>query len=160
MAKYFHYTTQDHIRSIRDSGLIKTTESNVSMEEDHAGPDVVWLFDKTLKVVPRMLYTKLYSQDNFLGWFPKCHVELEIELDKNEVLRADKFLKKHKADALWIEKLEKAGGLKFHTQYVITRDIKVEEIANARYREDLLKQRKHSFRDSAGNPVSPPRKRT
>ena len=167
---YYHYTSMVHIKEIREYGIIKTTESNVSMEEEHAGPDVVWLFKEPLSVVPRMMYAPLLmgadkmnqqglgirQTDNeelerrFMGvWVPKTAVEITVSLPRDEVIRADKFLKKHKADPVWIEVLEN-GNPKFSKQFVITREITEEEITGTQFREDLMAQRKHSYRDWMG----------
>lgn len=39
----YHFTSPDHLPLIFRSGLLKPTESNLSMNRAHAGPDVVWL---------------------------------------------------------------------------------------------------------------------
>jgi hypothetical protein len=41
----YHYTTPLHLRSIVSEGVLRPTESNVSLLEEHAGPDVVWATD-------------------------------------------------------------------------------------------------------------------
>lgn len=137
------------------------------MMKEHAGPDVVWLFDEPLKLVPKMLYTPLLigHQENetppptieeqqrmFTGvWVPKTQVEIEVQLNRNEVQRADKFLKKHKIEPQWLSNLETIGGMKFTKQYVIPRAILGAEIKSYRTREDLMKQRTHSYRDIHGH---------
>ena len=145
MANFYHYTTQNHIKDINESGIIKTAESNVSSGIERAGPDVVWLFKNILQVVPNMLFTPLMMDTQPTGVLvPKCEVELTIDLDRDEVVRADKFMKRHKADPSWIKALEKVGGLKLNKQYVIERNINVEEITAIRFRKDLMAQRKRS----------------
>jgi hypothetical protein len=42
---FYHYTSAARLPMIIESGVILPTESNVSMMEAHAGPDVVWLLD-------------------------------------------------------------------------------------------------------------------
>jgi hypothetical protein len=39
----YHYTTVLHLPSILRTGWLTTTESNLSLTVEHAGPDVVWL---------------------------------------------------------------------------------------------------------------------
>jgi len=41
----YHFTaaTSSHLGKILREGLIRTTESNISLTREHAGPDVVWL---------------------------------------------------------------------------------------------------------------------
>jgi hypothetical protein len=43
MRTLYHYTSIERWRPIADSGLLNTTESNLSMHRAHAGPAVVWL---------------------------------------------------------------------------------------------------------------------
>jgi len=166
MTSYYHYTTQVHCDDIQDCGTINPVESNVSMMKEHAGPDVVWLFNEPLKAVPKMMYTPLMighqeegtppptieeQQRMFTGvWVPKTQVEIEVQLNRNEVQRADKFLKKHKIEAQWMSTLETGGGMKFTKQYVIPRAILDTEIKSYRTREDLMQQRTYSYRDLHG----------
>lgn len=48
---FFHYTAahDSHLGSILREGVIRTTESNVSLSVEHAGPRVVWLLDEPLR---------------------------------------------------------------------------------------------------------------
>ena len=148
MTSFYHYTTQDHLKDINESGVIKTVESNISSETEHTGPDVVWLFKDILQVVPRMLFTFLTIDNQSTSvMVPKCQIELTIGLDRDEVSRADKFMKRHNADPDWIKHLEKSGGQKLNKQYVIERNISVEEITAVRFREDLMAQRKPRYAD-------------
>ena len=41
----YHYTGPWHLRSIIGEGVLRTTESNISLHESHFGPDVVWALD-------------------------------------------------------------------------------------------------------------------
>jgi hypothetical protein len=138
MPKYLHYTTRDHLIDIQSDGFLKLVESNVSLETPHAGPDVVWLFSDPLKSVPKMLLAPLMRGAAWTGYMvSKAHVELEITLEKSEVTRADKFLKKHGANAEDIKRLEAAGGYKFIKQYVTTERIPVSKITSITARDDL-----------------------
>jgi len=40
-----HYTSELHLPHILAAGHLRTTESNVSITREHAGPDVVWALD-------------------------------------------------------------------------------------------------------------------
>ena len=133
MSKFYHYTTQRHLKEIYESGVIKTTESNVSVIE-HSGPDVVWLFNERITKVPKMLYSQFAGVQ-----VPKCEVELIVDLDKSELSRADKFMKRHHADPKWLRALEETGGCKFTNQYIIEREIQVDEIVASAIRADLMK---------------------
>jgi hypothetical protein len=39
----YHYTNKYHLASIRSTGILYPSESNVSWTKGHGGPDVVWL---------------------------------------------------------------------------------------------------------------------
>ena len=39
----YHYTCLHHLPTILRAGYLNTTESNVSLLDEHIGPDVVWL---------------------------------------------------------------------------------------------------------------------
>lgn len=41
----FHFTSTYHLPLILEAGFLRRTESNLSIEQDHAGPPVVWLLD-------------------------------------------------------------------------------------------------------------------
>ena len=45
MTVLYHYTSTLHLPHIVEAGFLKTTESNVSITREHAGPDVVWALD-------------------------------------------------------------------------------------------------------------------
>lgn len=42
MIELYHYTSRFHLPYILSDGVLRTTESNVSIEQEHVGPDVVW----------------------------------------------------------------------------------------------------------------------
>lgn len=146
MPKFYHYTTQEHGKEIEDCGFIRTGESNVTMDGT-GGPDVIWLFPDRInetKDIPNMLYAPLYEEGE-LGpvpvgvAVPKVEMEYSITLEREEVTRADKFMKKHNADSVWVKTLEQSGGRKFKQQYVIERNILVEECDSVELRADLMK---------------------
>ena len=104
---FYHYTSEPHLEQIREEGVIKASESNVSATEEHAGPDVVWLFKEPLTgPTPNMLIVKIALKFGLL-YLDKSKVQLQVNLPEHEVQRADKFLRKHGVDDLWIKQLEK-----------------------------------------------------
>ena len=125
---YYHYTSMVHIKEIREYGIIKTTESNVSMEEEHAGPDVVWLLKKPLTgQVPEMLTGRAEISGRPFG-IDKSRICITVDLPPTEVQRADKFWKKHKVEQWWADRLSSLGGKsKVKDWYVILRNIPSEE---------------------------------
>jgi hypothetical protein len=139
MPKYFHYTTVDHIPEIKNDGFLKLVESNVSLSEPNKGPDVVWLLSEPLESVPKMLLSRLMRNGKWTGYVKsKAEVELEITLEKSEVTRADKFLKKHGASEEEMEALEASGGFRLNKQYVTVEQIPVGKITKVTDRPDLV----------------------
>lgn len=51
----YHFTSRYHLPRIGSSGVLNTTESNVSVRREHAGPDVVWLLDTPTAGAPHGL---------------------------------------------------------------------------------------------------------
>ena len=78
---YLHYTSADngHLGSILASGVLRTTESNLSFAKEHAGPDVVWLLADRLRAGDRHGLITPTSGDY------KTHVQIEVALPKAEV---------------------------------------------------------------------------
>tara|TARA_R110000824_G_scaffold238121_5_gene426880 strand:+ start:1700 stop:2188 length:489 start_codon:yes stop_codon:yes gene_type:complete len=123
---FYHYTPSNHIDEIRESQVIKTTESNLHIEIEHYGPDVVWLFKEPLgDSIPNMMKASRRIRGATLI-IDKAQWEITVDLPQSEVIRADKFFKKHNAEWL-LPYLEEAGGSKAKTWYVIQRPIPSEE---------------------------------
>jgi len=139
---FYHYTSEPHLEQIQEEGVIKTSESNVSATEEHAGPDVVWLFKEPLKgPTPRMLITNVNLKFGTLA-LDKSKVQIQVNLPDHEVKRADKFFRKLGADPQWIRQLEEMGQSKKKKWYVITRDIPQSEWESVTIRpeaSDILK---------------------
>jgi hypothetical protein len=125
---FYHYTCIEHIEKILDDGLLKTSESNVSPSEEHAGPDVVWLLKKPLTgQVPEMLTGRIEASGRSFG-IDKSRICVTVDLPHSEVQRADKFWKRHKVEQWWVDRLSSLGGKsKVKDWYVITRSIPSEE---------------------------------
>ena len=125
---FFHYTCIEHLEKIIDVGFLKTSESNVSPSEEHAGPDVVWLLKKPFRgQVPEMLTGRAEISGRPLG-IDKSRICITVDLPPTEVHRADKFWKKHKVEQWWADRLSSLGGKsKVKDWYVILRNIPSEE---------------------------------
>ena len=140
---YYHYTSEPHLELIQESGIIKTTDSNVSGTEEHVGPDVVWLFKEPLRgTTPRMLITHVDLKFATL-YLDKSKMEIQVDIPAHEVRRADKFFKKLDADPKWISHLESSGQSKNKKWYVIERDIPKSEWVDITVRpeaSDVLKE--------------------
>jgi len=140
---FYHYTSEPHLEQIQKEGLIKASESNVSFTTEHVGPDVVWLFREPLKgTTPHMLITQIKLKFGVL-YLDKSKVQIQVNLPEHEVQRADKFLRKQGADALWIKCLEKIGQSKQKKWFVIQRDIPQSEWQDITIREeasDIVKE--------------------
>lgn len=79
---YYHYTApvESHLGSIMAEGAIRTTESNLSLRVDRAGPDVVWLLDRPLRRGETHGLITPQQQTDL-----KTHVEFAVRLPKAEV---------------------------------------------------------------------------
>ena len=140
---FYHYTGSHHIDAIQETQVLQTTESNLHHEIEHYGPDVVWLFKEPLgDKTPEMMKAKaqLSGATVFLD---KAQYEIKVDLPPSEVMRADKFFKKfhdnRKYAEFLLQSLEKTGGSKSKTWYVIQRPIPSEEWVG-------IKERKHNNR--------------
>ena len=144
MPKYYHYTTVGSFSQIAKDGFVKLVESNVSLSATHKGPDVVWLFPEPLKSVPEMMMTYLMNESG--EWtgdmVSKAQIELEVTLERSEVTRADKFLKKHGANTKDMDAFESGGKFKLMKQYVAVEQIPATKITHITERGDLLIRRK------------------
>ena len=136
--KYYHYTTDLHLPKIQEAGFLKLVESNVSETEEHFGPDVVWLFKQPVKgKTPKMLQSTIDIGTAFI-LVDKSSVEIEVELPVKEVVRADKFYKKHKADSKWITQLCKNVDSSSKQWYVVERPVLVDEFVAVRKRPEAF----------------------
>ena len=140
---FYHYTSEPHLEKIQEDGSIKASESNISAAIKQAGPDVVWLFKEPLRgPTPTMLLTKINVKLGLLH-LDKSKIQIQVNLPEHEVQRADKFLRKHGADDLWIKRLEEVGQSKRKKWYVIQRDIPQSEWGDITIRpeaSDILKE--------------------
>ena len=140
---FYHYTGSHHIDEIQETQVLRPTESNLHHEIAHYGPDVVWLFKEPLgDKTPVMMQSKV-QVDGATIFLDKAQYEIKVDLPPSEVMRADKFFKKFHDDLnyaeLLLRALEKAGGSKSKTWYVIQRPIPSEEWVG-------IKARKHNNR--------------
>ena len=111
----YHYTSHSHLPVIIDSGFLKLTESNASFKIENAAPQVVWLTQES--------YTK--TPPKMLGMY-KFTFRFIIERP-DDAQRADKWLKKNGASELTMDILERSGGAKLSTMYVVPRVIPSDE---------------------------------
>lgn len=80
--RLYHYTSADHLPSIRRDGVLRTTESNVSLTQPHAGPDVVWL---TTDPRPRA------GTHGLAGLLDKTAVQITVDVDGERWMDSDLF---------------------------------------------------------------------
>ena len=140
---FYHYTGSHHIDEIQETQVLRPTESNLHHEIAHYGPDVVWLFKEPLgDKTPVMMQSKV-QVDGATIFLDKAQYEIKVDLPPSEVMRADKFFKKfhdnRKYAEFLLQSLEKTGGSKSKTWYVIQRPIPSEEWVG-------IKERKHNNR--------------
>jgi len=140
---FYHYTSEPHLEKIQEEELIRVGESNISSTEEHAGPDVIWLFKEPLRgPTPNMLICPVDLKFATL-FLDKSKIQMQVNVPEHEVQRADKFFKKLGVDSQWIQQLEYVGQSKKKKWYVIQRDIPKSEWENIIIREgasDILKE--------------------
>jgi hypothetical protein len=123
----YHYTSASwHWPQILAAGYLKTVDSNVSMREEHAAPDVVWFTDQ-----PDL-------QTSHPGWadgtpVDKTEVRITVELD--DAVPWVEFARSYGADPTWIAALDaaSAGDHKGHW-WVVPRRVWAGEWAEVRIR--------------------------
>lgn len=120
--KLYHYTSPLHLNWIVQSGFLKVVESNVSIQEERAGKDVVWLTDQEYWRSPKMLQ----------GVVDKTAVRFTV--DAPDAQRADKWLRNNGATPETIEILEKSGGASAKTWYVVEHPIPSSAWLSVEYR--------------------------
>lgn len=97
----FHYTSEHHLPLILESGLLRTTESNVSMTKSHAGPDVVWLTARD----------DVTSGNGLEGSaIDKFAIRFTVKLDKRVVSKWHAWGKGRGMDPEWMSILASSGG--------------------------------------------------
>ena len=94
----WHFTSSHHLPSILREGVLRVTESNVSITEDHAGPDVVWLLDQPVADAPHGL-------DG--GALDKREVRFEV---RTQAVRWTDWIKTQPIEQVWLAALLRAGG--------------------------------------------------
>ena len=115
----YHYTSELHLPIILGSGFLKLTESNADFFVENAAPQVVWLTQESFDKAPKYLFNRMLGVD-------KSTVRFTIERP-TDAQRADKWLKKNGASELTIDVLERSGGAKLSTMYVVPRIIPSDE---------------------------------
>ena len=111
----YHYTSHLHLPVIIDSGFLKLTESNASFKIENAAPQVVWLTQESYAKTPPKMLGVYKSAFRFIIERP------------DDAQRADKWLKKNGASEFTMDILERSGGAKLSTMYVVPRVIPSDE---------------------------------
>jgi hypothetical protein len=99
--RLYHYTSHDHLPYILYEGMLTVTESNISKEREHAGPDVVWL--TTDPDVSRGSGLENPKHDKFA-------VRFTVEVDRRAVHKWRDWARSHGIAADWMETLASLGG--------------------------------------------------
>lgn len=97
----YHFTHVGHLPNILAEGRLRTTESNVSITKEHAGPDVVWLFD-TPDVPQATTDGSLYAE--------KRRVRIVVNLPRKHVHRWTKWGPALSMSPDWRKHFLSAGG--------------------------------------------------
>lgn len=129
LRRLFHYTSVCHREAIERTGVLRTTESNLSRTRPHAGPDVLWLTDDP---APTELGHGLSSSYAPLGGgvqesFPlsKTAVRFVVDLPDGEVHRWVDWSRERGITKRWARDLE--DGRLPETWWVIARPVRSAE---------------------------------
>jgi|694.fasta_scaffold52883_10 hypothetical protein len=120
MKTVYHYTCLAHLPRILEMGFLKTTESNVSIERENAGPKVVWLTtDAECKHGHGIGNNATYAAGRAQGiqvtpemmeQWDKTRVRFTVRLPNNHVHKWVEWSQKFQMDALWRKAFIKAAG--------------------------------------------------
>lgn len=114
----YHYTSPDHLPLILRSGLIKVTESNLSMTRAHAGPDVVWL---TTDADPEhMEWTEGTIND-------KQRIRIAVDVPRRAAQPWSDWAARQGMNPQWKQALIKSGGKGWRRWHVVQRPILASE---------------------------------
>lgn len=130
IATYYHYTADadSHVGSVLQQGVITTTESNISLQRTHLGPDVVWLLDRPMQA----------WEDHGLRYLigsAKTAVEVAVDLPSEEVHDWRTWAQQHGSDPKTIALLTRTGGGRTQSRHwrVIERPILSAEWRHVRW---------------------------
>jgi hypothetical protein len=127
MQTLYHFTSVYHLGRILKDGYLKTVESNISEDVEHAGPDVVWLTDE------RHL---LGRGPDRVGWAEGAGEAAGERVDKTAVRfmvevadaqRWKRFAHLHHADPTWLAALNQTANNTSSHWYVVERPITRDE---------------------------------
>lgn len=126
--RLYHMTSTAHFQRIWAGQHLRPTESNLSMEQEHAGPDVVWL---TSDPTPTQ------------GWqrwsvLPKDEIRITVEVPRDEARHWPAWARARGITHYWYAGLVSSGGgpQAANTWYVVERAVpaaewvRVEQIIN------------------------------
>lgn len=133
MKTVYHYTCLAHLPRILQAGFIKTTESNVSLERTHAGPNVVWLTtDPDCKhghgIDGNATYAAAQSRGveltpELLAQWDKTRIRFTVRMPNNHVHKWRDWSEKFQMNPLWKKAFIKAAGGGVNTWRVVEHPI-------------------------------------
>jgi hypothetical protein len=98
----FHYTSVERWELIKASDRLNTTESNLSKDHAHAGPDVVWLTTDPDAAHDHGLGHSLDGTD-------KTRIRIEVQLPNRDVHKWKEWAIKRGISPEWFRALTQAG---------------------------------------------------
>lgn len=135
MKTLYHYTCLEHLPRILESGLLKTTESNLSVVRSHAGPDVVWLTtDPDCKHGHGIGNNDEYAAKNarsigieptpeMMEKWDKTRIRFTIRLPNTHVHKWQEWSRKYSIDPTWRKAFIKAANGGVNTWRVVEHPI-------------------------------------
>jgi hypothetical protein len=114
MKTLYHYTCIELWPLIAESGRLNTTESNLSMHREHAGPDVVWLTTDSDCQHDHGLTRGDETPAPDITWqhgvyTDKTRVRITVELPNREVHKWCEWAIKRGIDPKWLQGITTGG---------------------------------------------------
>lgn len=97
----YHFANPDHLPFSLEAGFLKTTESNVSLKRERAGPDVAWLTTKDSVRGGNGLDNRFHE---------KAAIRFTVELDRRSVHKWPNWARGQGSPQQVMEALAKDGG--------------------------------------------------
>ena len=116
----YHFTCPYHLPAIFRSGRLLPTESNISAERTHAGPDVVWLTRR-----PMAQHVSSYDQERGAYWpeTDKSRIRITVCVPPGEAQHWPKWSRDQGIAEWFYDALARAGGNDAPNWYVVARAI-------------------------------------
>lgn len=104
----YHFTCQENLSDILVDGFLEPSESLISRNKEHAGPDVVWLTSSPS--LPRVGGEDAANRMDLVGsQFDKTAIRFTVRLHKRSVFRWRKWAESRGIERSWADTIASSG---------------------------------------------------